>query len=146
MNSMNNADKKLIFDYSFDLLEKAESDKAKSLIEQNDEAQNLFNSLEKTLSPLNDLQPEQCPQDLEEKTIQKLLQAANSAPKADKGHIKLKSLLYSEQQKTESENKSIWPRFGQIAAVAAIILFAMGVLFPSLNHMRYLSFKQQCQA
>ena len=61
MCSLNNDQKKLLFDHTLGLADKYEADQVEELIASNYEAAEIHSNLKAVLSPLDTLKPEPCP-------------------------------------------------------------------------------------
>jgi hypothetical protein len=139
MTQLNNEQKQLIFDYCLGLTSKEETDEAKQLISLTKEAAETYTNLKAVLSALDSLEPESCPDDLAERTILRLNNSARAS------QLRLEQLIATEQARTARIKSRFWPNFGQVAAIAAVIIFATAVSVPSLNFIRQKAWQQQCQ-
>lgn len=72
MCSLNNDQKKLLFDHTLGLADKYEADQVEELIASNYEAAEIHSNLKAVLSPLDTLKPEPCPGDLFQRTLWRL--------------------------------------------------------------------------
>jgi len=93
--------------------------------------------LEDSLSQLDSVKYEPCPENLVELTVAKLKLAASSE------QARLESLLAAEQSKTShmespvaTTSRSFWRNVVEVAAIAAVVLVVVGVSLPSLSRMR----------
>jgi len=139
MSPLKNEQKQLLFDYAVGLTSEQGSAEAKALIASNEEAAKIHSSLKATLSPLDSLEFEPCPDELVEGTIWRAKSLTNP------GHIGLEHLLADEQKQAVITKASFWRNFGELAAVAAAILLIAGVLFPWLTYARQKSWQHRCQ-
>ena len=142
MSSITSDQKRLLFDYSMGITSQQESDEVEQLIKTNPYAERLLESLQANLAPLNHLeQEENCPDHLVESTVNRLNNVARST------QLELEQLIDDEQKQTAKATRSrgFWRNFGELITAAAVILFAAGVLFPSLKFARQSSWQQQCQ-
>lgn len=139
MSSLNHEQKQLLFDYAVGLTSEQESAEAETLISSHEEAAKIHSSIKATLSPLDSLEFEPCPDKLVEGTIWRV----NSL--ADSGRVELEHLLDEEQKLAVTSKGSFWRNLGELAAVAAVILLVSGVLFPWLSYARQKSWQQRCQ-
>ncbi|MCK4753515.1 MAG: hypothetical protein KAS75_08705 [Planctomycetes bacterium] len=139
MTSLNTKEKQLLFDYAVGITTEKESKEAKLLISVNEEAGGLYSNLKSALVPLGNLEDEVCPDDLAEGTIWRLNNMAKSS------QLRLQQLITSEQTKKVTLRSRFWRNFGEIAAVAALILFVSGILLPPLNFARQKSWQTRCQ-
>jgi len=69
MSDLTHEQKRLLFDYCFDLTNKTETAQAKRLIDASTEAKNLCAKIKSTLAPLKSLNKADCPASLLRKTI-----------------------------------------------------------------------------
>lgn len=140
MTSINSQQKQLIFDYAMGITSQSESAQAQELIFSNENASLFYADIKKSLSPLDSIEPEDCPQELVDSTVSRLLNTARSS------HIQLQNLLANEQIKeTHKAQKVTFARnFGQILAYAAVILIVSGIVIAPLKHMRQDAWKQTC--
>ncbi len=140
MSSLTNEQKTLLFEHALGLTCDTRIDHAETLISTNKEAAQVYRTLRSTLSPLDSLEPEPCPDDLAERTISRLTSHAQEA------HGHLERLLASEQSRTvETVKLRSWRNFGEMAAIAAAIVLVASVLIPSLSIARQRYWVQQCQ-
>jgi type II secretory pathway pseudopilin PulG len=139
MSSLNNEQKQLLFDYAVGLTSEQESAEAKALIASNEQASQIHSCLKAALEPLDSLEFEPCPDDLVEGTIWRANSLANS------GHLGLEHLLADEQKQAVTAKASLWRNFGELAAVAAVILLIAGVLFPWMTYARQKSRQHRCE-
>jgi hypothetical protein len=69
MSKLNSQQKRLLFDYSFNLTTKTDTAQAKKLITSNSEAANICAKIKAALEPLKNLTLTTCPDSLAEKTL-----------------------------------------------------------------------------
>ncbi|UCE98884.1 MAG: hypothetical protein JSV82_06765 [Planctomycetota bacterium] len=139
MKPLSEQQKQLIFDYCLGLTSEKENLEAERLIAYNAHAAEISSKLKASLAPLVSLQSEPCPDDLAEGTIWRLNNLARSS------QLRLQQLLASEQNRTVAAKGRFWQNLFQMAASAAVIVFAAGVLIPPLSHARQKSWQQYCQ-
>ena len=139
MLKLSDLEKELIFDYCLGLESIEARDKVKSLIESNGEALALYNAIKESLSPLDSLTSQECPEYLFEHTVDRLCKASNSS------HIKLQELLGNEQSVRIGKVR-FWPNISQLVTAAAVIFFVATVFFPVLKSARQNSWRQKCQS
>jgi hypothetical protein len=140
MTSLNNQQKQLLFDYCIGLTSEKEAAEAKELIASSKEAAQIHSKLKAALAPLETLEPESCPDELVDGTIWRLNNLARSS------QLRLQQLLAAEQTRSKTTKTRLWRNLGQIAAAAAVILIAAGILFPSLSFARQKYWQRCCQA
>ena len=139
MNPLNNEQKELLFGYCIGLTSQKETDEAKALISSNQEAAEIQQKLRAAIEPLGSLEPESCPDELVENTISRVQNHLES------GQQQLRELLATEQTKRVTIKIGDWRNMSQKAAVAALIIFSIGVLFPTLKALNQRSFRQRCK-
>lgn len=139
MNPLNNEQKELLFDYCIGLTSQKEAEKAKALISSNQEAAEIQQKLRTAVEPLGSLELSCCPDELVERTISRVQNHIESSQQ------QLQELLANEQTKGITIKIGTWRNMGQRAAVAALIIFSIGVLFPTLKSLNQRSFRQRCK-
>jgi hypothetical protein len=92
MTPLSDAQKQLLFDYSFGLTSDRDTAEAEDLLSTSPEAAQLCDLLRSALSPLESVDPEPCPDELAERTIQRLKEQARLAG----GQTHLEDLLSAE--------------------------------------------------
>jgi hypothetical protein len=140
MSSLSNEQKRLLFDYCLGLTLPEETAEAKALISSDKDATQLHSKLKASLSPLDSLQPEPCPDELAHRTVERLNNCARST------QLRLQQLITAEQARTTPTTSRAWWGLGRIAAAAAVILIIAGILFPSLDLLRQNSRQRLCEA
>jgi len=140
MNALNEVQKQLLFDYSLGLTTEAQSIKALKLLSSSEEAAKIYARLKNTLSPLDAIEPEACPEDLAESTVLQLKTAFEAT------QLNLNGLLADELAKTEEPKiRSPWT-FGRRLANAAVFMIAGGIFLFTWNSVTaYARQKIQCQ-
>jgi len=139
MSSLNNEQKQLLFDYCIGLTSPEETAEAEALVSSSEEAAEIHSRLKAALSPLDSLEPEPCPDELVEGTVGRLNNLARSS------QLRLEQLLTAEQTRGVTTRSRLWWSLGKIAAAAAVILIAVGILFPFLDLLRQNSRLYQCK-
>jgi hypothetical protein len=140
MTPLNNQQKQLLFDYCIGLTSEKEAAEAEKLIASNEEAAQIHSNLKATLAPLDTLEPEPCPDELVEGTVWRVNNLARSS------QLQLQQLLEAEQARTAAPQTFFWRNLTKIAAVAAVILIAAAVWFPSFGFARQKYWLRSCQA
>lgn len=138
MSSLNNAQKQLLFDYCLGLTTENETAEAEALISSSREASETCHKLRATLAPLDSVEVQDCPDELAERTIARISSAADSS------ELRLQQLIAAEQKRPAVKVR-FWHNIGEMAAVAAIIIFLAGILFPPLSLARQKYWQQRCQ-
>jgi hypothetical protein len=139
MSSLNNEQKQLVFDYCLGLTSEKESAEAEALISSSEEAAQLHSKLLSAIAPLGMLEPQNCPDDLAERTISRLNTLADSS------QLRLRQLLDAEQDRPVIHRVPFWHNLGELAAVAAVIIFFAGILIPPMSFARQKYWQQRCQ-
>jgi len=139
MNPLNNEQKQLLFDYCIGLTSQKETDEAEALISSNQEAAEIQQKLRAEIEPLGSLEPESCPDELVENTILRVQNHLESS------QLQLRELLAAEQTKKVTIKIGYWRNMSQRAAVAALIIFSVGVIVPTLKALNQRSFRQRCK-
>jgi len=139
MTRLSSEQKELLFDQCMGLASPEQTVEAQALISSNEEAAKLHSNLQAILAPLDSVEPKACPDDLVERTILRLNNAANSSTD------RLGQLLAGEQRRPVRPR--IWHGVGLFRrlATAAVFVMAGSVLFTALNYLRFDSRRQQCQ-
>ena len=137
MMDLSNQDKELLLDYCLGIAPQEQVYYIEGLLSSNPEALRLYASFQGTLSPLQTIQPEPCPEELVEKTVARLKEAA--------GQEHLQQLLHSEQARPAPIRLDRWRNVAQIAAIAAMLLFTVGIVIPSFGFARNLYLRHRCQ-
>ncbi len=138
MTTPSDDQKQLIFDYCIGLTSQQQATEAEELIASSEQARQLYTSLKTALSPLQAIELQDCPDWLVESTVARVNQAAA-------GQEHLRKLLAAEQSRSGSSGGSFWPTFGRYAAVAAVVLAAVGIWLAPLDLVRQKYWQQRCQ-
>ena len=142
-------DQQLILDFYFRCGDEDDIARGRDLIAVDPEAARLYANLEDTLTELDNIKYEPCPDNLADLTVARLKLAATAK---SSGTSKLQALLKEEQRSKEYVPVSVAPvntsRFGrpafEILATAAAVMLAAGILFPSFGAMRDRSRQVAC--
>jgi hypothetical protein len=141
MTPLSDAEKQLLFDYSFGLASSRDAAHAEQLLTSNPEAAQLHDLFKAALSPLESVDVEPCPDDLAERTIQRLKDLARLT--ASQG--RLEHLLPPGQPVTVPLRVPFWQNWSEIAAVAAVLALFLSVLMPALALARQRHWQSRCQ-
>ncbi len=141
MRSLSDQQKELLFDYCIGIASREETAEAKALISSNQDAAELYAKLKSIFSPLESVEPQQCPDYLAERTIQQLCNCANS------GRHRLEQLIAAETPRIVAAKSRFW---GKKMAIAAVLFIVGAVLVSSYSsvmssYSRQKSWQQQCQ-
>lgn len=137
-NTLNDTQKQLLFDYCLGLTTEVENSQAQELVFSNDQAARLVASIKTSLSPLDIIASDQCPQELAEGTIWRAQQVVRT------GKVKLTQLITAEQ----GRKTSVWKDFfGRLATAAAFVVIGSAVIagLKATDYARQNSWQQQCQ-
>ncbi|MFC1763760.1 hypothetical protein ACFL6U_17005 [Planctomycetota bacterium] len=140
MSPLSTTDKELILDYCLEQISPEQKEHVERLIENNAEAAQMYADVKASLQPLTatDLM-EPCPDELAELTVARLV------AKAEIPHSNLEKLI-SQQAQPATLRFAAWQKGVQIAAVAAIVLFGLGIALPALQYARAQQHKQLCMS
>lgn len=139
MTPLSDRQKQLLFDYSLGLTSEREVDEVEALIAANEEAVELYQSIQLTLAPLDSVEVEPCPEDLTERLFSRMRE---SAPPADRPP--LDQLLAAERIRSRTIRVPLWRNWTEVVAAAAAIILIVSILFPTIGHMRGRSWQTQC--
>jgi len=139
MTQLSNQQKQLLFDYCLGLTTEKETAEAERLISSNEKATEIHSKFKATLSPLDSLEPEPCPDDLAEQTLWRLNNLARSS------QLRLQQLLADEQAREVAAKSRLWRNLGGMVAAAAAVVFVTGVLIAPLRFARQKSWQHRCQ-
>ncbi|MEA3225666.1 MAG: hypothetical protein U9Q07_06910, partial [Planctomycetota bacterium] len=139
MTLLNNEQKELLFDYCMGLASPEQIVEAQTLISSSEEATEIHSKLQATLTPLDTIEHQACPDDLVERTILRLNSAAR--PSTDR----LEQLLAGEQKRFIRSQHWNWLGMARRLATAAVFVIASSILFTTFNYFRYDSQRQRCQ-
>jgi hypothetical protein len=144
-------EQQIILDFYFRCGSEEDITRGRDLIASNPEAARLYDGLEETLTELDSIKYEPCPENLSDLTLARLKLAA-SATHAGQAHLELlleaeskKSAAPSSASSTKTRREPISLRkFFDFAAAAAAIILISGVAFPTLSYMRQQSRQTAC--
>jgi type II secretory pathway pseudopilin PulG len=153
-------EQQLILDFYFRCGSDEDIIRGRDLIAANPEAARLYGGLEETLTELDSIKYEPCPENLADLTIARLKVAASAsrAGQAEStGQSHLERLLEAERQKAAAltgassgikiqSGPRLLRNFFEFAATAAAIILISGILFPTFSYMRQQSRLTACTA
>ena len=137
MISLTVEQKDLLLEYYFGCCDEQRCVEAARLIAEDVRAAEFYNKLTHSLSPLDTLSGESCPDYLHQKTLARIEQIAFDSSN------RLHQLLKQEQS---ANAKSFWANFSEVATIAAAILIFVSVYIPITRNMRYAAWRTKCQA
>lgn len=135
---LSDQDKHLLLDYCLGIAPQDQVVYIEGLISTNPQAKKVHASFKNALLPLEAIQAESCPDDLVEKTVARLKDAT--------GQKDLRRLLDAEKDHPNTIRMDARRNVAQIAAIAAIVVFAVGITIPSLRFTRGLYLRHRCQS
>jgi hypothetical protein len=138
--TLSDAQKQLLFDYSFGLTSPSDNAEVEVLLSSSGEARELCDLLKAALSPLGSLDPEPCPDELAERTIQRLKEQA----RLQAGTGPLGELL--PETGTVPLRVPFWRNWAEVAVAAAVLVLFVSLLFPAFGHVRQIQWLHQCQS
>ena len=138
MDMLSNEQKQILFDHCIGLTNKEEAIIADELIKKSKEAAALYSKFKATFLPLGNIQKQDCPEYLVERTLVKVNNFNKPSNK------QLSELLNEEQKKTPIKIGFL-SNFSEIAAIAAAVILIAGVLVPTFGYARSRYFQQKCQ-
>ena len=138
MSGLSQKDKELIIDVCLGIADSGQIDHVMQLTRNSEEAAQLMAAFQHTLSPLDQVIQEPCPDELAIKTVMALKSAANSSKE------KLEQLIGEHDQNVHVVPMSSWRQVAQIAAVAAIVVFVVSIVFTSAGSIRQIYYRQEC--
>jgi prepilin-type processing-associated H-X9-DG protein len=137
-NTLNETQKQLLFDYCLGLTSEVENAQAQELMFSNDPAAKLVKSIKQSLSPIDTITSDQCPDELAEGTIWRAQQAVRTSK------VKLTQLIAAEQRRKTGPWREL---FGRLATAAAFVVIGSFVLagLKATDYARQHSWQNQCQ-
>ncbi len=129
MISLTDRQKQLIFDYAIGLTSERQNAQAQELIFSNKQAAELHTKLKSSLSPLDSIAAEPCPDELAEGAIWRFTQAVHAS------QTHLETLLAAEQ-KHKVRSRGFWRDLASRLATAAVFII---VGFAAITGFRVLS-------
>jgi len=142
MTPLSDAQKQLLFDYSFGMTGERDTAEAEQLLSKSPEAAQLYDLFKSTLSPLDAVEPEPCPDELAERTIARLIEQA----RLTSGQGRLEELLDAEHGRVAPLRIPFLRNWTEIAAMAAVLVLFIGVLFPAFGLARQKQWQAHCQS
>jgi len=142
MTSFTDRHRELLFDYSLGLTSESETVEAERLLAESPEAVSLYDTLRSVLSPLDALEVEPCPEELAARTVLRLKEASQAALRPERPE----ELLPAGEAGPSTIRIPFWRNWGDIAAVAAVLVLFVGVVVPTLSFARQQYWQSRCQA
>jgi prepilin-type processing-associated H-X9-DG protein len=138
-NSLDESQKQLLFEYCLGLTSETENAQAQELVFSNEQAARLVKSIKASLSPLDSIATEQCPEELAEGTIWRAQQVVRT------GKVKLTQLIAAEQGRKTGAWRDI---FGRLATAAIFVIVGIAGISgwkTATFYARQHSWQNQCQ-
>ncbi len=140
MTPLSDQQKQLLFDYSLGLTSSRQTADAQKLLSQNQEAVDLYGTFQNTLSPLESMELDPCPEELTERLFARLKEAAQERREVSR----LEELLAAERSGPRRIKIPLWRNWGEIVTAAAAVFLFVSVLFPSVGFMRQKYAQSRC--
>ncbi len=140
MTTLNDRHRQLLFDYSLGLTSQHETTEAEALIASDEDAVELYQSMQLALAPLDTVELEPCPDELADRLFARLQEVAS----AGAGRGRLEELLSAERSSKYALRIPLWRNWSEVVAAAAAVILFVGILFPSISHMRGRYWQSQC--
>ena len=141
MTPLNNQQQQLIFDYVMGLASPSDVVQARELLHSRPDAVTIYKALKNAVAPLDDMPREECPDDLAERTVAGLVSRAQAETSEDR----LEKILVADNAAATPIRIPFWRNWGDIAAVAAVLVIFVGIVLPALGHARQRYQQQRCQ-
>lgn len=149
MDTLSREQRDMLLDYYFECANQQETQTAQDLLTDNPGAIEFYEKLSHSLSPLDHLDHHNhvnCPDDLVEKTLERVY-FHNHNHTAEVADIAgLEKLLQAESEKVVTKRPSFWRHFAESAAIAAGVFVFFSIFVPVSRHMRADSWQAVCQA
>jgi hypothetical protein len=154
---LNQQEQQIILDFYFRCGSEEDIARGRDLIASNSEAARLYAGLEDTLTELDSIKYEPCPENLSDLTVARLKLAASASHvgQAQASAFSLEQLLEAENRKTAAAasgssgatiqlKSKLLRNFFEFAATAAAIILISGIAFPTLSYMRQQNRQTAC--
>jgi len=140
MKELNRDELELIFDFCMGVATPEDLEKARQLITSNPEAADFCSKVQSSIGPLAEWAVEICPDDLVEKTVARVNEAAQAVP------VRLDELLAAEQARGRTVGSTLWVNLGRRLAMAAVFMIVGSIAIYTTRYMRYQAWRTQCEA
>jgi prepilin-type processing-associated H-X9-DG protein len=119
MKPLDNQQMELLFDYCLGIASEHEAAQAQELIFSNEQAAKFVTSIKASLSPLEAITPEECPEELAEGTVWRIKQTLRTS------QVGLNELIKAEQQR----KPGFWhDMFGRLATAALFVIVGSALI------------------
>ena len=152
MGLLSHDQKQLLFDHCMGLASEEQDAQAEQLIASNPDAANFYyEQLKALLSPLESLEREPCPDSLAEQTIRMLTERAHEHDEplaqdpSEEVAVTPPPVVPQMDAEPDPIRMNAWRSPVQVAAVAAILLFLVGVTVPALSMVREKGRQNTCR-
>lgn len=147
MSDLSKQDKEVILDFYFRCGTDEHISRGRDLIADHEEAAKLYADLADTLTNLDAVKYEPCPDNLAALTVARLKHVAVEA----QAQQYLENLLYEQSEGSPvsakaTTQRTFWKRIAVPAAMAAMLALVAGIWYPSFTNMRQNSWKIKCTA
>ncbi len=147
MSNLSKEDKEVILDFYFRCGTDEHINRGRDLIADHPEASQLYADLEDTLTTLDHIKYEPCPDNLAELTITRLKHAAAGT----QAQQYLENLLNEQSADNPvsakaTTQRTFWKSMTNTAAMAAMLALVVFLGYPAVSNMRQNSWKQKCTA
>ena len=139
---LNKEQRDLLLDYYFRCVSDEHTIEAEQLLASHGGAVEFYEKLQHSLSVLDHLHSEKCPEHLADITVDRLHKHHVASSSQDR----LEELLDAEQSRVVTARPSFWRNINEIAVTAAAILIIAGIFFPVTTTMRFNARRTQCEA
>lgn len=136
MTTLSDRQRQLLFDYSLGLSSERENEEAEALIAANEDAVELYQSIQLTLAPLDTVEVEPCPEELTDRLFARIHEATSRARQG--------SSLTAEGRKGKTIRVPLWRNWTEVVAAAAAVILFISVAFPAIGHMRGRYWQTEC--
>ncbi len=140
MKELNRDELELIFDYCLGVADVDKMTRAQELIASNPEAADFCSKVQISIGPLDEWTVEPCPDDLVEKTVSYVNEAAQYA------QDRLGQLLAAEEARTGGSRSTLWVNLGKRLAMAAAFIIVGSIVLSTVRYMNYQKWRTQCEA
>lgn len=141
MTPLSDRQKQLLFDHALGLTSQRESREADKLLSWHEEAIELHQMFQDTVSPLDSMEGlDPCPEELTERLFSRLSEAAQQGSALNR----LEELLAVERSSPRTIKIPLWRNWGEVITAAAAIFLFVSILFPSVGFMRQRQAQSRC--
>ncbi|MGE5296076.1 MAG: hypothetical protein ACM3VT_14730 [Solirubrobacterales bacterium] len=139
MTTLSDRQRQLLFDYSLGLTSERENEEVEALIAANEDAVELYQSIQLTLAPLDTVDVEPCPDELTERLFSRMKEVTSPAVQGT-----FDRLPADARSKSRAIRVPLWRNWTEVLAAAAAIVLFISILFPAIGHMRGRYWQTEC--